>query len=67
MTSSDPAYLVSNLKYEVAPDEVENKEEGQEEVEHIISREHLENLASFKTGGEYNNGGVVCQPGVDPG
>ena len=61
----DTAHLVSNLEDEVSPDDVEDKEEGEEEVEDIVGREHLEYLASLNACGEYDNGGVVGQPGVN--
>ena len=63
----DTAYLVSNLEDEVSPDDVEDKEEGEEEVEDIIGREHLKYLPSLNACREYDNGGVVGKPGVDPG
>ena len=61
------ANLESNLEDEVSPDDVEDEEEGEEEVEDIVGREHLEYLPSLNTCGEYDNGGVVGQPGVHPG
>ena len=63
----DTAHLVSNLEDEVSPDDVEDKQEGEEEVEDIVGREHLEYLPSLQARGEYDNGGVVGQPGEDPG
>ena len=63
----DTAHLVGNLEDEVSPDDVEDEEEGEEEVEDIVCREHLEDLPSLKAGREYDNGGEVGQPGVDPG
>ena len=63
----DTAHLVSNLEDEVSPDDVEDEEEGEEEVEDILGREHLKYLLSLNACGEYDNGGVVGQPSVDPG
>ena len=53
----DTAHLVSNLEDEVSPDDVEDEEEGEEEVEDIVGREHLEYLASLNACGEYDNVG----------
>ena len=63
----DIAHLVSNLEDEVSPDDVKDEEEGEEEVEDIIGREHLKYLPSLNACREYDNGGVVGKPGVDPG
>ena len=63
----DSAHLVGNLEDEVSPDDVEDEEEGEEEVEDIIGREHLEYLPGLKASREYDDGGEVGQPGVDPG
>ena len=60
-------HLVRHHEDEVAPDDVEDEEEGEEEVEDILGREHLKYLLSLNACGEYDNGWVVGQPGVDPG
>ena len=42
--------LVSNLENEVAPEEVEDEEGGEEEVEDVVGREHGQHLASLNAG-----------------
>ena len=42
--------LVSNLENEVAPEEVEDEEGGEEEVEDVVCREHGQHLASLNAG-----------------
>ena len=51
------SHLVGDLDDEVAPEEVEDEEGGEEKVEDIVGREHGEDLASLNTG--HKSGGEV--------
>ena len=41
---------VGHLEDEVGPDDVEDKEDGEEAVEDVVGREHLHQLGSFHGG-----------------
>ena len=51
MWTGTKADLVSNLENEVAPEEVEDEESGEEEVEDVVGREHGQHLSSLNAGG----------------
>ena len=47
--------MESNLEDEVCPDDMKDKEDGEEAIEDVISREHLDHLRSLYRGTETQN------------
>ena len=47
--------MESNLEDEVCPDDMEDEEDGEETIEDVISRKHLDHLRSLYCGTETQN------------
>jgi len=58
--------MESNLEDEVCPDDMKDKEDGEETIEDVISREHLDHLRSLYRGTEKYPGREESEPGEAP-
>ena len=58
--------MESNLEDEVCPDDMEDKEDGEEAIEDVIGREHLDHLRSLYCGTETQEKCDACLSRISP-
>ena len=58
--------MESNLEDEVCPDDMEDKEDGEEAIEDVIGREHLDHLRSLYCGTETQEKCYACLSHISP-